>query len=68
MLFVAFCCSFWFLVHASICRSLPFAALSYSFLFLRENQFYLKNQDRQMPFVARYGFLLLALVFVDVSI
>ena len=35
MLFVAFCCSFWFLVRVSICRSLPFAALRCSFLFLR---------------------------------
>ena len=25
MLFVAFCCSFWFLVRVSICHSLPFA-------------------------------------------
>ena len=44
MLFVAFCCSFWFLVRVSICCSL--------LLF-----HYLKNPNRQMPFVARFGFL-----------
>ena len=63
MLFVAFCCSFWFLVRVSICRSLPFVALRCSYLVLRQSQFYLKNQNRQMPFVARHGFLLLVLVF-----
>ena len=64
MLFVTFCCSVSFLVRVSICRSMPFAALRCSFLFLRKNQFYLKNQNRQMPFVARYGFLLLVLIFL----
>ena len=33
MLFVAFCCSFWFLVRVSICRSLLSAALRCSFWF-----------------------------------
>ena len=32
MLFVAFRCSFWFLVRVSICRSLPFVALRCSSL------------------------------------
>ena len=61
MPFVAFCCSFCVLVRVSICHSLPFAALRCSFLFL--NHLYLKNQNRQMLFIARYGFLLLVLVF-----
>ena len=63
MLFVAFCCSFWFLERISICRLLLFAALRCSFLFLRRNQVYLKIQNRQMSLVARSGFLLLVLVF-----
>ena len=60
-----FWCVFPFAVH---CLSLPFVTF---FLFLRLNQFYLKNQNRQMPlvarcgliFVARCGFLLFVLVF-----
>ena len=63
MPFVAHCCSFWFLGRVSICRSLLFAALCCSFLLLRKNQFYLKNQKRQMPLVVRFDFLLLVLVF-----
>ena len=63
MLFVASCCSFWFLMRVSICRSVSFTVLRCFFLFLKWNQFYLKNQNRQMPFVACYGFLLLVLVF-----
>ena len=47
-----FWCVFPFAVH---CLLLLFVALSC--------QFYLKNQNRQMPFVARYAFLLLVLVF-----
>ena len=65
MLFAAFVdrrCSFWFLERVSICRSLLFAAIRCSFLFLRWNQFYFKNQNRQMPLVARVDFLLLVLV------
>ena len=60
MIFVAFCCSFWFLVCVSICRSLPFAALRCSFLF-----FILSQKLKQanafccslLPFVASFGFL-----------
>ena len=63
MLFVAFCCLFRFLVRVFICRSMPFAALCCSFLFLKWNQF--KNQNKKMPFVARYGFLLLVLGFCE---
>ena len=55
MLFVAFYCSFWFLVRVSICRSLPFAALR-SFVFEIES-ILSQKQNRQMPFVARFGFL-----------
>ena len=43
MLFVAFCCSFWFLVRVSICRSLPFAALHCSSLLFVGT----KNQNEQ---------------------
>ena len=44
MLFVAFCCLFWFLVRVSICCSFPLLLFA-------------KNQNRQMPFVARCGFV-----------
>ena len=54
-LLIAFCCSFWLLRRVSICCSLLFAALRSSFVFL--NQFYVKNQNRQMPSVARFRFL-----------
>ena len=63
MLFVAFCCSFWSLGLVSICHLLLFAALHCLFLFLRCIQFYLKNQNRQIPLIAHFGFLLLVLVF-----
>ena len=41
----------------------PFAVRCLLLLFVALSCFYLKNQNRQMPFVARYGFLLLVLVF-----
>ena len=49
-----------------LCLSLLVLAFSCPFwaiLSQKPNQFYLKNQNRQMPFVARYGFFLLVLVF-----
>ena len=54
MLFVARF-GFWFVF--------PFAVRCLLLLFVALSCFYLKNQNRQMPFVARYGFLLLVLVF-----
>ena len=63
MLLVVSCCSIWFLRCVSICGSMLFAALRCS-LFLRWNQFYLKNENRQMPLVAHFCFLLLVLVFL----
>ena len=67
MLFVAFCCSFWFLVHVSICRLLPFVALCCSsLLFLVfEIESILSQKTKQanafccslLLFVARFGFL-----------
>ena len=48
---------FRFLGYVSICRSLLFTAFRCSFLLLSLNQFYLKNQNRQMPSIARFGFL-----------
>ena len=41
MLFIAFCCSFWFLGSVSICRQLFFAVLR-CLLFLKNSQFPLK--------------------------
>ena len=67
LLFVTRCYSFWFLGCVSICHSLPFAALRRSSCFL--NQFYLKNQNRQMPLVSFLFCIFVCLfVFVDVSI
>ena len=59
MLFVAFCCSFWFLVRVSISLSLPFVALRCSFLLI------LSQKPKQANafccslwlFDARFGFL-----------
>ena len=60
----AFVACFVFVVHVFICHPLRFAALRCSFLFF----FYLRNQNKQMPLVARLAFYCSFWLFVDVSI
>ena len=62
MLFVAVCCSFWFLVRVSIVVCC-FCCSSLLVLIFEIESILNLNQNRQMPLVAHFGFLLFVLVF-----
>ena len=61
MLVIAFRCSFLFVLVLGACFHLLFIAFCCSSLLVLV--FDLKTQNRQMPLVTRFGFLLLILVF-----